>query len=141
MVKQQELDSFDRELAADNAVLRAEYPKSTKSLLAEEVHEMSQHTTHNKSEPASRWMREGRIFTARHKNLDRYPAFQFRDGLPHPAIARVLDALPNDMSPWETALWFVSPNGWLGNAAPKDTLNDEKAILLAAKRFGEETIG
>ena len=68
-------------------------------------------------------------------------AFQFRDGEPHPAIARILAALPVTLTPWQIAFWFVSANGWLDDETPKDRLDEVEAVIEAARHEGEEVMG
>jgi hypothetical protein len=70
-----------------------------------------------------------------------YPAFQFREGQPHPAVAKILRELPKQMSPWQIAFWFVSSNGWLRGATPADRLDDEEAVVKAAHRESEPIVG
>jgi hypothetical protein len=49
--------------------------------------------------------------------------------------------LPARLSPWQRAFWFVSTNGWLGDRAPIDVLDDPQAVVAAAAREGEEVVG
>lgn len=129
------------DLEADNAQLRAAYLRGTKTLTAAEVRKFSGLAPKNKSEPASRWKREGKVFAVRHKGADHFPAFQFVDGAPIPALREILAALPGDLTPWQTAFWFASGNGWLDGAAPQDMLADPDRVVTAARRLSEPAVG
>ncbi len=45
------------------------------------------------------------------------------------------------MTAWQKALWLVSSNGWLEDAAPIDLLDNADALVAAAKKEHEEVIG
>ncbi|HYG91328.1 MAG TPA: hypothetical protein VD978_34300 [Azospirillum sp.] len=131
----------ERAIAADNARMRAQFLTTVPCLSSADVHRNSGSTAGNASITASRWKSAGRIFSVPHAGKDLFPAFQFRDGQPHPTVAKVLAVLPTDMSPWQVAFWFVSGNGWLDGMAPADALDREDAVVAAARREGESTIG
>lgn len=133
--------AVDAELEVDNAELRAGYLQETKTLTAAAVRAASGLKPRNKSEPASRWKREGRIFAVRRAGNDLYPAFQFADGQPRPVIRKLLAVLPRDMTPWQVAFWFASGNGWLDGAAPQDRLDAETDVLAAASHLAAPAIG
>jgi hypothetical protein len=141
LVESETLSDVDADIADDNALLRAEYLRTTPTLTAEGIHRAAGSTSTNKAEPASRWLREGKVFAVRQGRTNRFPAFQFRNGQPHPALAATLAALPGDWSPWQVAFWFASGNGWLDGAAPEDCLNTPARLLTAAQRASEETVG
>ena len=141
LVRKEEMAEFDCDIAVDNALLRAKYLVQTVTLTAEDIHVASGLKTRNRSEPASRWTREGKIFALKHQNINRYPAFQFKDARPRPVIASILQSLPHDYSSWERAFWFASSNGWLDNRVPQDCLADEKALLIAAAKTQNEVVG
>lgn len=128
----------DEDIERDNAELRATYLLETKSYTAAEIRSFSPKAKpKNKSEPASRWKREKKIFAIRHSGRDLFPCFQFADGLPLPVIQKVLARLPDGMTPWQIAFWFASGNGWLDGIAPQEALNDVESILDAADRMRE----
>ncbi len=131
----------ESDLEFDNAGLRAEYLSEVPVLKAAEVRTQSGLNPRNKSEPASRWKREGKLFAIRVRGIDLYPAFQFEDGAPNPVIKKVLDALPGDMSPWQIALWFASGNGWLDGKEPQECLARPDDVVLAARRLAEPAVG
>ncbi|GEM_PF-1070238 len=133
---------IDEEIELDNARLRAKYLSETKSYTAAKIRSLSlKAKPKNKSEPASRWKREKKIFAIRHRGSDFFPCFQFADGSPLPVIKTVLTQLPDDMTPWQIAFWFASGNGWLDGKAPQEALSDVKSVLGAADRMRETAIG
>ena len=123
------------ELERDNARMRADYLRETRMLTAAEVRAASGLDPKNRSEPASRWKREGRIFAVRHGGRDLYPSFQFEDGQPRPAIKDILREIPASETRWQVALWFASGNGWLDGAAPQTRLHEARRVVEAAKRL------
>lgn len=131
----------ETDLDIDNARLRAEYLQETRLLTAAQVRAASGLKPRNNSEPASRWKREGRLFAVRRSGMDLYPAFQFIDGAPHPAVRKILGALPKDMTGWQTAMWFASGNGWLGGDEPQTRLSDAEAVIGAARKLAEPAVG
>ncbi len=131
----------ETELTVDNARLRADYLRETPLLTAAGIRAASGLGPRNRSEPASRWKREGRLFAVRRSGIDLYPAFQFADGSPLPPVKAILAALPAGMTGWQTALWFASSNGWLGGAAPQERLSDPEAVVAAAGRLADPAIG
>lgn len=131
----------EAELAVDNLELRREYMEETPMLTAAHIHRMSGLGAMNMSEPASRWKAEGKTFAIRVGGRDHYPAFQFEDGSPRPVIRAILAALPAAMTPWQTALWFASGNGWLGGDEPQHRLDDGEPVVDAARRLMEPARG
>ncbi len=131
----------DADIEMDNAQLRAEYLREVSTLTGAAVRAASGLAPKNKSEPASRWKREGKIFAVRRGGVDLYPAFQFADGAPIPAVKAILAALPNDLTPWQIALWFASGNGWLDGATPQERLNAPDEVVVAAKQLANPAIG
>ena len=131
----------ETELDIDNARLRADYLRETPHLTAPQVHAASGLDPRNRSEPASRWKREGRLFAVRRSGIDLYPAFQFEDGAPRPVIKKILAALPKDMTGWQIAMWFASGNGWLGGDEPQERLTDSNAVIDAAQKLADPAVG
>ncbi len=129
------------ELDIDNAKLRSEYLRETPLLTARQVRGASGLRPRNKSEPASRWKREGKLFAVRRSGIDFYPAFQFVDGVPRPVIKEILAHLPKDLTGWQTAMWFASGNGWLDGAAPQECLSDSDSVVLAARKLDDPAVG
>ncbi|MCH7935934.1 MAG: hypothetical protein IH994_02430 [Proteobacteria bacterium] len=137
-------DSFakvDRNIEFDNAELRADFFGRETCFNSTDIHEISHQGGKNKSMPASRWKKDGRIFAVSFHGQDFFPKFQFREGDPHPAMKKVLSALPKEMTPWQTAFWFTSENGWLNGSRPCDAIDDTDAVCRAAEMEGETFIG
>jgi len=134
-------DGPQGDLAVENLELRGRYVKETPMLNSAQIHGLSESRSRNKSVPASRWRTEGKIFAVRMGGRDLYPAFQFEGGAPRPAVKRILDALPDDLSPWQIALWFSSANGWLDGGRPRDFLQDAEAVVSAASQLANPAIG
>ena len=131
----------EAQLEIDNAALRAEYLKETPLMTAAEVRAASGLAPRNRSEPASRWKREGRLFAVRRSGVDLYPAFQLVDGAPLPVIKEILAALPRHLTGWQVAMWFASGNGWLQGAEPQKRLADPDAVIAAARRLADPAVG
>ena len=132
---------IDIELDIDNARLRSQYLRETHLLTAKEVRDASGLRSRNKSEPASRWKREGKLFAVRRSGIDFFPAFQFVDGVPRPVIKEILANLPEGTTGWQTAMWFASGNGWLDGAAPQECLSDPHSVVHAARKLADPAVG
>ena len=117
-------------IARKNAEMRARYLQTTELYTAEDI-----------QGPSVKWKRAGRIFAIQHDGKDLFPAFQFADGEPLPIIQKILKALPDYMSPWQTAFWFESGNGWLGGEIPQECLKKESKVIDAAEQLAKPTIG
>jgi nucleoid DNA-binding protein len=130
-----------RAIETDNARERARFLSEVACLTSKEIAQNAGHQAANASVTGSRWKQQGRIFSVPSRGSELYPAFQFREGQPHPAVAKILRELPKQMSPWQIAFWFNSSNGWLRGAAPADRLDDEEAVVKAAHRESEPIVG
>jgi hypothetical protein len=128
-------------LAADNLELRDRFIAQVPQLTSAEIGTQAGLRTKNPYATAARWKKTGNIFSVQHRGKEYFPAFQFREERPHPTIKKVLAALPARLSPWQRAIWFVSTNGWLGDRAPADMLDEPQAVMAAAEREGEEVVG
>ncbi|MGO9233086.1 MAG: hypothetical protein ACLP4V_02975 [Methylocella sp.] len=128
-------------LASDNLELRDRLIAEVPQLTSAEIGEQAGLRTKNPYATAARWKKSGDIFSVQHRGKEYFPAFQFREGRPHPTVKKALAALPSRLSPWQRAFWFVSTNGWLSDKAPADVLDDPHAVAAAAEREGEEVIG
>ncbi len=129
------------DLETQNAQMRAAYLAEVTLLTAAQVREQSGLNPHNKSEPASRWKREKKIFGVRKGVTYLYPAFQFENGEPRPVIRKILAEIADRFTPWQIAFWFQSGNGWLDGEEPQNCLHRIEEVAMAAKRFAEPTIG
>lgn len=121
----------------DNAKLRASFLRDIPCYTSRELAELAGHKAANASATGARWKQQGRIFSVPREGTELYPAFQFQDGQPRPAVARVLATLPKTMTPWQTAFWFVAENGWLAGARPYDRLDDPDGLVAAAEHENE----
>ena len=117
-------------LRKKNAELRARYLRTTELYTAEDI-----------QGPSAEWKREGRVFAIQDGEKDLFPAFQFADGEPLPIIKEILEALPEDLTPWQTAFWFQSPNGWLDGKTPQECLKNESEVIYAAEQLGNLAAG
>ncbi len=135
------LARVNTEIDAANAAARVRFVEAFSCLTSEDVTSASGSTARNRSQTASRWKAEGKVFSMPWRGQEIYPAFQFKDGRPRKAIAAVLSALPDTMSPWERAFWFVSTNGWLDGASPADRLDQAEAVIAAARNGAEAVAG
>ncbi len=70
-----------------------------------------------------------------------FPQFQIVARRPLPIIGLVLAALPQKMSTWRRAMWFVSPNPLLDDAAPHERLDEPGLLLAAAEKLAREVSG
>ena len=129
------------DLERDNAEAQAGFLKKWPMRTAEELAEFAGHGSNNRSATATRWKKAGKIFGVPKGRREFYPAFQFNEGRPRPVIGKVLQALPAEMSPWQTAFWFIGPNSWLGDKSPVERLDDEAAVIGAASNEGQAWMG
>jgi hypothetical protein len=119
--------------AQQNAQARAELLKEFGALTAEQVSDLAGSRAGNRSALASRWHSEGRIIGVPWHGRTLYPAFQFRDGRPSPAVERAAAVLRDrGLSGWSLALWFLTPSGWLWDRRPVDLLDEDPERVLAA---------
>jgi nucleoid DNA-binding protein len=130
-----------RAIETDNARERARFLSEVACLTSKDIARNAGHQAANASVTASRWKQQGRIFSVLSRGIELYPAFQFREGQPHPTVAKILRELPKQMSPWQIAFWFTSSNSWLRGATPADRLEDEAAVVEAAHRESEPIVG
>lgn len=138
---QDPMAQISAEIDADNAKARFRFMSDFRCYRADELNELAGSKARNRSQTASRWKAEGKMFGVPFQGVDRYPAFQFKDGRPLSVIGQILMLLPAEMSPWETAFWFVSTNGWLNGSSPIERLGDGDSVVDAARREGEAIIG
>jgi len=139
--------TVEAEIDDDNARMRAKWLGETRCLTSAQVHALSKSTSRNTSQTANAWKRTKRIFAVEHDGRDLYPQFQFDEaGKPRPAVARILDALPDDASPWQIAFWFSAQNGRLGGRSPRQAVfaGDDAGVaaaIAAAREFGDLSLG
>ncbi|MBK1636871.1 hypothetical protein [Rhodovulum adriaticum] len=126
-----------------NAEKRKEFLDEFAVIDSARVHEISGNKGSNPSQTAAVWRKANRILGLPVGQRTVYPAFQFDEGgRPYPLMKRVLDALPDDMTPWQTAFWLVSPSSALDGGLPLDAIRrgDEQAVD-AARNEASEIIG
>ena len=128
--------------ARRNAEARAAFMRDYEVLDADQVHELYGSKAQNRSALAARWRSDKKIFAVQRGGRFLYPAFQFdAQGLPRKVISKVLAALGDSVGGWQTALWFVTPNGWLDSEKPVDLLDPEPdAVLDAAADVAEPAV-
>ncbi|MFC3326067.1 hypothetical protein [Mesorhizobium cantuariense] len=126
-------------IEADNARARVKFAEDVPCLTSADLAELAGHNARNKSATGSRWKAEKKIFSVQLRGRELFPAFQFRDGKPHPAVAQVLQALPPKMTQWQVAFWFVSSNPWLDGRVPSENLEQVASVVEAAHKLGETT--
>jgi len=83
---------------------------------------------------ASHLRSELRLLGVRWRGKYLHPAFQFQtSGEVHPAMERLLSALPITDANWNAAFWFFERNGKLGARRPADLFaHDPDAVVAAA---------
>ena len=128
------IDQARRNAEAHTAFLR-EY----EVLDADQVHELFGLKGRNRSALAARWRSDKKTFAVQHRGRFLYPAFQFdAQGCPRQVISKLLALLGTKVGGWQTALRFVTPNGWLDEEKPVDMLEREPhAVLDAAADVAE----
>lgn len=126
-----------------NAEKRKEFLDEFAVIDSAKVHEISGNTGSNPSQTAAVWRKANRILGLPVGQRTVYPAFQFGEGgRPYPLMKRVLDALPDDMTPWQTAFWLVSPSSALDGGLPIDAIQrDDARVVDAARSEASEIIG
>jgi hypothetical protein len=128
-------------IESDNAAAQAAFLTRWPVLTAEAVAEQAKHASRNRSATASRWKTARRIFGMKVSGREAYPAFQFQEGRPRKVIGKILAALPDEMTGWQTALWFTGPNGWMDGKTPLEMLADELAVVAAAAHERDAWMG
>jgi hypothetical protein len=97
----------------------------------------------NPSARAHSWVKANRIFSVNDGTGERYPLFQLQEGHPRPQLAEILPTLRRKLSNWQIALWFASPNAWVGGwRRPIDVLVERPEIVINAARheIGEHVL-
>lgn len=127
--------------ARRNAAARAALIGELGLLTSGEVADLNESSAGNRAALASRWKREGRVFSVRHHGQDYFPAFQLdAEFRPREVVGRVLRAL-GAAGGWEIALWFVAANGYLEGRRPVDLLAGEpEEVVRAAEAAAVEAV-
>lgn len=110
-------------------------------LRSSEVAEFAGSFAQNKAATANRWAKAGRIFSVPTGQGERFPGFEFRDGVPRLVVQSVVSAFGQKLTGWSLALWFTSSNGWLNGQRPVDLLDDAPSTVIeAAERAAAEIL-
>jgi hypothetical protein len=119
------------------AQIRIAFMKEVPLFRSSDIAQFSGSTARNASARASRWKKEGRIFSVQWKGVDYYPAFQFSpiSGEPLPAVQTVLEILGEKRRAWQIALWFYSANAFTPDERPPMEVIGRKpdVVIEAAK--------
>jgi len=130
------MNAVYKKIEQDNVKLRNEYLSEFQCYSSEDIRAFA---SKNEHDCALTWEKQGRIFSVKNNGVDVFPSFQFQDGKPLEIIERLLSQIPNDMSNWQTAFWFVSGNGYIENQqAPKDSFELKDDLAAAVKALSEE---
>ena len=105
-----------------NAKARDELLAEFGALTAAEVATVIGSSAKNAASRASRLHQQHKIFRVPHGGKHLYPAFQFApdSGQPLGIIHELIEGLRPTHTPWQIALWCVTPNVWLDNQRPVD---------------------
>jgi hypothetical protein len=104
-------------------------------LTAEEIGRLAGRSPSNPAALASRWKREGKLFAVHWKGKDWFPRYAFDAAMqPRRAVAEVLKRFGPHVDAWRVAAWFESTNGWLDNRRPREAMDREQDVILAAER-------
>ena len=109
------------------------------ALTAREIADLAGSGAVNRAQYAHALTRAGKVFSVVHRRQVLYPGFQFSssNGAPIPAIAILLPVLRSRFQgEWEIALWFATPNSWLGGRRPLDVLRDDEDGVIKAAQAG-----
>jgi hypothetical protein len=77
------------------------------------------------------------LFAIRDAGEDQYPRFQFdTEGLPLPAMAMILNRVPEPARGWPVLSWFATSNARLAGRKPHEVLREDSlAVRDAARDF------
>ena len=131
--------------AQRNAVARSTLLGEFGALRSHEVADLAGSRASNRAALANRWRTERRVVAVPAGDELLYPGFQFTaEGRPRPAVGKALAQLRSDphTTDWQAALWFATPNSWLGARRPVDLLDEEPdAVVEAAHREVSDLAG
>ncbi len=125
------------EQARRNAARRAAVLEEFGGLAGTEVADLARSSAENRNATASRWRKEGRIFSVDHTDHRLYLSFQFDPvtGAPRAGLREILTILRDSgLSGWALAGWFTTPIAWLDWGRPVDHLADGPELVLEAAR-------
>ncbi|MDC9589373.1 hypothetical protein PSI23_08570 [Xenorhabdus sp. XENO-10] len=124
----------DRIESLKNSIL-----EESKWLPAYELSQSAGFSLLNPSATPNRWKKAKKIFALSVKGKDLYPQYALDEGgLPIPIIKNIIEVFDGKKTCWGMAIWFSTPNSWLGEEKPKDVLiNRPNDVLNAAKQEAE----
>ncbi|WP_323854568.1 hypothetical protein [Xenorhabdus koppenhoeferi] len=120
----------DRIEALKNSIL-----EESKWLPAYELSQSAGFSLLNPSATPNRWKKTKKIFAVSVKGKDLYPQYALDEGgLPIPIIKNIIEVFDGKKTSWGMAIWFSTPNSWLGKEKPKDVLANRPNDVLNAAR-------
>lgn len=115
----------------DTLKWRKRFMEENPCLTSEQVAEEATSQATNRAAIASRWAKERKVFSVRFEGAQWFPQFQFQNGRPIPAVADVIEIFPEQMSGWELAYFFVTPNMNISGRKPLELLKQDPARLVS----------
>ena len=112
---------------------RQAFMKDVPTWSADEVAAQGGYGAKNKSAAATRWTKDGKIFSVLYGGKQHYPRFQFKHGEPRPIVAQILAVLGEGATGWDRAFFFATPNSYLNDAMPIDRLHDKNTEELLVR--------
>ncbi|NHB93443.1 MbcA/ParS/Xre antitoxin family protein [Photorhabdus cinerea] len=107
----------------------------SKWLTASELSKLVGSKSVNPSAAANRLKKSKKIFALQIGGKDLFPLYALDEGgQPLPVIKKIIALFGDKKTPWAIAIWFGTPNSWLGNKKPKDLLlTQPNDVYIAAK--------
>jgi hypothetical protein len=118
----------------DTLAWRKRFMKENLCLTSEQIAREATSQASNRAAIASRWAKEGKIFSVRFEGTQWFPRFQFQDGRPIPTVAEVIGTFPEQASGWDLAYFFTSPNMNISGHKPVELLKQDPARLVSLAR-------
>lgn len=84
---------------------------------------------------AQQYLRDRLIFSIRHGDVDYFPIYGLdvlNNYQPVAGLHEIIELLSLHKDGWAFALWFASPNSHLGDKAPKDLIQSDTQVVIAA---------
>ncbi|MQL47356.1 MULTISPECIES: antitoxin Xre/MbcA/ParS toxin-binding domain-containing protein [Photorhabdus] len=104
-------------------------------LTASELSKLAGSKSMNSSAAANRLKKSKKIFALPINGKDLFPLYALDEGgQPLPVIKKIIELFGSKKTPWSMAIWFGTPNGWLGNKKPKDLLLTQLDDVYMAAR-------
>jgi hypothetical protein len=120
----------------DTLAWRKEFMSDYECWTSAEVARQNGSTAKNAAAIASRWAREGKIFSVKFEGKTWFPRFQFQDGSPIPPVADIIKAFPKHSTGWDLAFFFTNPNSYIAGRKPIEILrSDPERVVSLARAF------